>query len=51
MYVTNFNNKSEANYLAALSYIESRGTPNVCSDILYSVTNCLAASHLTSNVL
>jgi len=33
-YVANCNNKSEANYLVALGYTESRFTQNVCSGIL-----------------
>jgi len=41
-YVANCNNKSEADYLAALVCTESRGTQHVCSGILCSVTNCWA---------
>jgi len=35
--VANCSNKSEADYLAALVYTESRVTQNVCSDILCNV--------------
>jgi hypothetical protein len=42
---------SEANYLAALGYIESQGTQTACSGISYSVANCRAESHPIANVL
>jgi len=40
VYVANCNNKSEADYLAALVYTERRGMQNICAGILCSVTNC-----------